>query len=46
MLLVTGPTGNVGRELVDVLDARYDRAWRVGNRHPEHLPRGHGVALA
>ncbi|WP_333892346.1 NmrA family NAD(P)-binding protein [Mycolicibacterium gadium] len=37
MLLVTGPTGNVGHELVDVLDAHYDRAWRVGSRHREDL---------
>lgn len=37
MLLVTGPTGNVGQELVDLLDERYDRPWRVASRHPERL---------
>lgn len=37
MLLVTGPTGNVGHELVDLLDRRYRQPWRVGSRHPEKL---------
>ncbi|RZT24725.1 uncharacterized protein YbjT (DUF2867 family) [Mycobacterium sp. BK558] len=37
MLLVTGPTGNVGHELVDLLGRRYRRPWRVGSRHPEQL---------
>ncbi|BBX67514.1 NmrA family transcriptional regulator [Mycolicibacterium psychrotolerans] len=35
VLLVTGPTGNFGQELVDLLDQRYRRPWRVGSRHPE-----------
>lgn len=37
MLLVTGPTGNVGHELVDLLGRRYRQPWRVGSRHPEKL---------
>ena len=35
VLLVTGPSGNVGEELVDLLDTRYAHPWRVGSRHPE-----------
>ena len=35
MLLVTGPSGNVGEELVHLLDERYPRPWRIGSRHPE-----------
>jgi uncharacterized protein YbjT (DUF2867 family) len=40
MLLVTGPTGNVGHELVDLLGRRYRRPWRVGSRHPVQLAGG------
>ena len=38
MLVVTGPSGNVGAELVQLL-ARDDapRAWRVASRHPVHV---------
>lgn len=39
MLLVTGPTGNVGHELVDLLERRHQQPWRVGSRHLEHLSR-------
>lgn len=35
MLLVTGPTGNVGAELVDLLERDYEGPWRVGSRHPQ-----------
>ncbi len=35
LLLVTGPSGNVGSELVDLLDQRYRQPWRVAGRHPE-----------
>ncbi|WP_102145135.1 NmrA family NAD(P)-binding protein [Mycobacterium hubeiense] len=39
MLLITGPTGNVGHELVDLLDRRADGpAWRIASRHPDQLP--------
>ncbi|GAA4867852.1 NmrA family NAD(P)-binding protein [Saccharopolyspora cebuensis] len=43
MLLITGPSGNVGAELVDLL-ARDSGgvAWRVASRHPERL-RGSGA---
>ncbi len=35
MLLVTGPTGNVGAQLVDVLSRRpTGTPWRLGSRHP------------
>ncbi|WP_328353666.1 NAD(P)H-binding protein [Mycobacterium sp. NBC_00419] len=38
MLLITGPSGNVGSEVVDVLKARLAAdEWRVGGRHPEPL---------
>ncbi|TFV60246.1 SDR family NAD(P)-dependent oxidoreductase [Mycobacterium sp. PS03-16] len=37
MLLITGPTGNVGTELVDLLNAVPDLAWRIGSRHPDTL---------
>ena len=38
MLLITGPTGNVGQELVEVLLARPPgMPWRVASRHPETL---------
>lgn len=39
MLLVTGPSGNVGLELVDLLQRRRQQPWRVGSRHPEDLAR-------
>ncbi|KUI05889.1 NAD(P)H-binding protein [Mycobacterium sp. IS-3022] len=38
MLLVTGPSGNVGHELVRLLDARQGGpTWRVASRHPEQV---------
>ncbi|MER6816904.1 NmrA family NAD(P)-binding protein [Spirillospora sp. NPDC000708] len=38
MLLVTGPSGNVGSELVDLLvEQGAGRPWRVASRHPEAL---------
>jgi hypothetical protein len=38
MLLITGPTGNVGAELVDLLRAESDDlSWRVASRHPDAL---------
>lgn len=38
MLLITGPSGNVGDELVEVLLRRPpERGWRVASRHPERL---------
>ncbi len=38
MLVITGPSGNVGHELVDVLRARPPQGgWRVVGRHPEQL---------
>jgi uncharacterized protein YbjT (DUF2867 family) len=40
VLLVTGPTGNVGHELVDLLGRRCRRPWRVGSRHPVQLAGG------
>ena len=34
MLLITGPTGNIGAELVDLLDRHPTlRPWRVASRH-------------
>ena len=39
MLLVTGPTGNVGDELVSLLERDYVHPWRVGSRHPEAFAR-------
>ncbi len=47
MLLITGPTGNVGQELVDVLimasDGASDRTpWRVASRHPATSRAGSG----
>lgn len=38
MLLVTGPSGNVGAELVDLLAAQGTAdGWRVAGRHPDAL---------
>ena len=38
MLLITGPTGNVGDELVDILDRQPAAVpWRVASRHPDTL---------
>lgn len=38
MLLVTGPSGNVGDEVVDVLLRRSPAGgWRVASRHPERM---------
>lgn len=38
MLLITGPTGNVGHELVTLLDHQPTGArWRVASRHPDEL---------
>lgn len=42
MLLVTGPSGNVGAELVELLSERAGGPWRVGSRHPERLESGLG----
>lgn len=40
MLLITGPSGNVGHELVEVLRASSPtQGWRVASRHPEELRR-------
>lgn len=43
MLLVTGPTGNVGRELVGLLEQRYAGPWRIGSRRS---PQSGGVVRA
>ena len=38
MLLITGPTGNVGHELVELLEAQPgELRWRVASRHPDEL---------
>ncbi|VEG56675.1 NmrA family protein [Mycolicibacterium aurum] len=38
MLLITGPSGNVGHELVELLRVRTDpHSWRIASRHPEML---------
>ncbi|WP_301124124.1 NAD(P)H-binding protein [Mycolicibacterium fortuitum] len=38
MLLITGPSGNVGQELVELLSTRTPASgWRVANRNPERL---------
>ncbi|WP_460359443.1 NmrA family NAD(P)-binding protein [Mycobacterium sp. ZZG] len=38
MLLITGPSGNVGRELVETFRTNLPhRPWRVASRHPEQL---------
>ncbi len=38
MLLITGPTGNVGHELVAALDGQTaPDGWRLGSRHPDAL---------
>ncbi|MGB3353264.1 MAG: NmrA family NAD(P)-binding protein [Mycobacterium sp.] len=39
MLLITGPSGNVGHELVDLLSTQPDGEFRVASRQP---PRTHG----
>ncbi|GLP82913.1 NAD(P)H-binding protein [Mycobacterium antarcticum] len=40
MLLITGPSGNVGHELVDLLsEASGMPSWRVGSRHPDRSRR-------
>lgn len=48
MLLITGPTGNVGYELCETLQRHHRPKWRVGSRHPERLtvwPRAEVVHL-
>lgn len=45
MLVITGPSGNVGQQLVDVLERDYDGPWRVACRHPERFTPGRGVAF-
>lgn len=46
MLLITGPTGNVGHELVALLESGAVRQpWRAANRHPETLRTGRGAAV-
>ncbi|MCQ4359940.1 NAD(P)H-binding protein [Mycobacterium gordonae] len=42
---MTGPTGNVGQELVNLLDKLRDQPWRVGSRHPEKLASSTAQAL-
>ena len=38
MLVITGPSGNVGEELIDVLRRRPpEGGWRVASRHPERM---------
>lgn len=37
MLLVTGPSGNVGAELTAHLARTSTAPWRVGSRHPERI---------
>lgn len=38
MLLITGPSGNVGHELVEALRAKAPPSeWRVASRHPDRL---------
>ncbi|AKK30828.1 hypothetical protein AB431_24285 [Mycobacterium sp. EPa45] len=38
MLLITGPSGNVGQEVVEVLRTRLQPGqWRVASRHPDRL---------
>ncbi|GAB1814637.1 NAD(P)H-binding protein [Mycobacterium sp. MUNTM1] len=38
VLLITGPSGNVGREVVDILRAKPPGGpWRVASRHPDQL---------
>jgi nucleoside-diphosphate-sugar epimerase len=38
MLLITGPSGNVGNEVVSLLAERSnDAAWRVASRHTDEL---------
>jgi uncharacterized protein YbjT (DUF2867 family) len=38
VLLITGPSGNVGEELVDVLRQRPPQSgWRAASRHPERV---------
>ncbi len=38
MLVITGPSGNVGHELVDILRAdEPHHGWRIASRNPEHL---------
>lgn len=46
MLLVTGPSGNVGNEIVNLLAERSTgTAWRVASRHPDELrPRLRGTS--
>lgn len=40
MMVITGPSGNVGHELVELLRAKAQPAgWRVASRHPEQLRR-------
>ncbi|MCP9270905.1 NAD(P)H-binding protein [Mycolicibacterium arenosum] len=46
MLLITGPTGNVGAELVELLDGATLPHWRVGNRHPDALRAQHPTLKA
>ncbi|OMC31247.1 hypothetical protein A5740_15575 [Mycobacterium sp. GA-1841] len=37
MLLITGPSGNVGYELVEQLNRPSGLSWRVASRHPDEL---------
>ncbi len=45
MILVTGPNGNVGTELTQLLIWRGDTAFRVASRHPEGLRKQFGAEV-
>lgn len=45
MLVITGPSGNVGQQLVDVLERDHRGPWRVACRHPDRFAAGRGVAF-
>ena len=47
MLLVTGPSGNVGDELVNLLDSQSTPTrWRMASRHPDSLHRSRSDSSA
>ena len=45
MILVTGPNGNVGTELTQLLVSRGDVPYRIASRHPESLQRKFGAEV-